>query len=221
MLTLRTPSIAPRTTRRLTQVIGIAALTLAPLGALASGIGQFKSFFGQTHSAQGSFIQSMISSPGRKPVQSSGTFVIQRPGKFRWSYDRPHAHLLVSDGAKLWSYDPELKQVTIKKMGESLGATPAALLAGDVLEQYFDLRDAGSEDGLELVDATPKAKEAIFQRVRIGMAGKLLMTMEIHDNFGQTTYLRFTRFQRNPEVEASQFTFTPPKGADIITDKGD
>lgn len=202
-------------------LLGLAAFALASSAACASGIGQFRSFFAQTHSAQGSFIQSVVSSPGRKPVQSSGTFMILRPGKFRWSYDRPFAQLLVSDGTKLWSYDPELKQVTIKKMGESLGSTPAALLAGDVLDKYFDLRDAGSEDGLELVDATPKAKEAIFQRVRIGMAGKLLMTMEIHDNFGQTTYLRFTRFQRNPDLDEAQFTFTPPKGADVITDKGE
>lgn len=197
--------------------LATAAVTLPALGH-ASGIGEFRTFFSRTHSAQGSFIQSVVSAPGRKPVQSSGTFVMERPGKFRWTYERPHAQLLVSNGAKLWSYDPDLKQVTIKKMGEALGATPAALLAGDVLDQYFDLRDAGSENGLELVDATPKSKEAIFQRVRIGMAGKQIMSMEIHDNFGQTTFLRFTRFQSNPSLDAAQFNFAVPKDADVITD---
>lgn len=163
----------------------------------------------------------MIGKAGKKPKQSSGSFLIQRPGKFRWSYDKPYPQLLVSDGERLWSFDPDLNQVVIKKVGQALGASPAALLAGESLERNFELREGaangqGQEPGLEFVEATPRAQDASFQKVRIGLKDRLPRTMEIQDNFGQTTVLRFSRFEPNPPVAAAQFRFTPPKGADVV-----
>lgn len=194
------------------------ALALATLasGASASGLAQLEAFLAEAHTAQGSFVQVVSAKSGRKPQQSSGSFALQRPGKFRWVYDKPYPQTLVSDGDRFWSYDPDLNQVTVKRLGKALGASPAALLAGEGLEKNFDLKEAAAENGLEFVDATPKAQDEAFQRVRIGFAGNLPQVMEIHDNFGQTSLLRFTRFQVNPAVGANQFRFTPPKGADVV-----
>ena len=147
-------------------------------------------------------------------------------------YEKPYAQLLVSDGEKFWSYDQDLNQVTVKKIGQALGATPAALLAGESLdknfvlkeggasgdnelEKNFVIKDAGSGEGLEMVEATPRAQDATFERIRIGLVGELPRVMEIHDNFGQVTLLRFTRFTSNPDLPASLFRFVPPKGADV------
>jgi len=195
-----------------------AALALAGLSlpAAASGLEQLKTFLADAHTAQGSFVQVVTAKSGRKPQQSSGSFALQRPGKFRWVYDKPYPQTLVSDGDRFWSYDPDLNQVTVKRLGKALGSSPAALLAGEGLERSFDLKEAPAENGLEYVDATPKTQDASFQRVRIGLAGNLPQVMEIHDNFGQTSVLRFTRFQINPALNAAQFRFVPPKGADVV-----
>lgn len=189
-----------------------------PLAAMASGIDQFKAFLETTKQARGVFSQSVVGKSGRKPQQSSGSFAFSRPGKFRWTYDKPFQQLLVSDGEKLWSYDPELEQVTVGKLGKALGASPAALLAGDALEDNFVIADGGAADGHEFVDATPKARDGSFERVRIGFRERLPRVMEVRDNFGQTTTLLLDRFEVNPVLPADLFRFVPPKGVDVVGD---
>jgi outer membrane lipoprotein carrier protein len=199
--------------------LGALLLLLAPFGlAEASGLEQLRSFLSGTKSGKAEFSQMVTARSGSKgPQMSSGNFLFSRPGKFRWVYDKPYAQLIVSDGEKLWAYDKDLNQVTVKKLGQALGGSPAALLAGDnALEKNFTLKDAGEANDLEWVEATPKAADSSFAQVRIGLKDGLPKLMEISDNFGQTTHLIFDRFTRNPALEASNFHFTPPKGADVV-----
>ena len=184
--------------------------------AAAGGIDQLKAFWAETHAAQGTFVQSVVAKSGRKPQNSSGSFALARPGKLRWSYEKPYKLLLVADGEKLWTYDADLNQVTVGKIDKTLGATPAALLTGEALDRHFDLSEAGSADGLDIVDAVPKAADSTFARVRIGLSGNLPRLMEVRDNFGQTTTLLFTEIRPNPMLAKDAFRFVPPKGADVV-----
>ena len=192
-------------------------ISLSPSG-WASGTEQFQTFISSTHSARASFSQTVAAQSGRKPQMSQGTLAFSRPGRFRWIYNQPYYQLLVGDGTRLWIFDRDLNQVTRKKLDQALGTSPAALLAGDnALDKNFVISDAGNADGLEYIEATPRNKdEGSFERVRIGMANNLPKTMVIHDNFGQVTTLTFNQFERNPPLAASLFSFTPPKGADVI-----
>lgn len=198
--------------RTLILLCGLAASGLAS----AAGIDQLKAFWAETHAAQGAFAQTVTTKSGRKPQNSSGSFVLARPGKLRWAYDKPYKLMLVADGEKLWTWDADLNQVTVNKTGKALGATPAALLTGEELDKHFTLTEAGAAEGLEIVDAVPKAADSSFARVRIGMANNLPRLMEVRDNFGQTTTLLFTTFQPNPALAKDAFRFVPPKGADVV-----
>jgi outer membrane lipoprotein carrier protein len=184
--------------------------------AWASGLGQLKSFLETNRSARGVFTQTVIAKSGRKPQESAGIFALQRPGKFRWSYEKPYKQLLVSDGSKLWSYDPDLNQVAVKKLGTAFGSSPAALLAGKDLDKHFELKEGTAADGIEFVEATPKGGDASFERVKIGFAANQPVSMEIHDSFGQVTVLRFTGFEANPALPAALFRFVAPAGADVV-----
>ncbi len=197
-------------------LLGVLCGDLFSHSAHASGIDQFRAFLKAARQAQGSFTQTVTAKSGRKPQQSSGTFAFSRPGKFRWSYDKPYKQLIVSDGMKLWSFDPDLNQVTVRRIGDALGASPAALLAGDALESHFTLIDAGTADGLEFLEATPVARDGTFEGVRIGMKDNLPQVMEVRDNFGQTTVIRFGQIDTRAALPADAFRFTPPKGADIV-----
>jgi outer membrane lipoprotein carrier protein len=200
-----------------TLIIAIAAAaSLLPALASASGLDQLKAFLDSTRNIRGSFTQTVVGKSGRKPQQSAGSFAISRPGKFRWSYDKPYQQLLVSDGDRLWSYDPDLRQATVRKLGQALGSSPAALLAGDSLEKSFILKDAGSIEGFEFVEAQPRAQDASFERLRIGLKDNLPRVMEVQDNFGQTTTLYLNQLDTHAVLPAEQFRFTPPKGADVV-----
>jgi len=185
--------------------------------ATASGLDELHAFLEGTQSAQGAFKQVVVNRDGRTTQSTAGTFAFARPGKFRWTYDKPFDQLIVGDGDKVWVYDRDLNQVIVRKLDAALGATPAALLAGDnALEKNFTLVASGAEGGLEYVDAAPKAPDSQFKRIRLGFAQNLPRRMLLTDAFGQTTELTFSDLQPNPKLPAGTFSFTPPKGADVV-----
>lgn len=200
----------------LARALGVLALLWTACAA-ADGIARLDQFVNATHTARGEFEQQIRDGNGVLTQRSSGTLMFSRPGKFRWAYVKPYPQLIVGDGTRVWIYDEDLQQVTVRKLGQALGSTPAALLAGssDALKA-FELHDEGTQDGLEWVLAVPRAKDSSFARIRIGFHGADLAAMELHDTFGQTTLLRFSALERNPRLDPAQFTFTPPAGADVI-----
>ncbi len=194
----------------------VAAFAFAQ-AACAAGIDQLQAFVDGTKSAKATFQQATTDRVGRTVQRANGTFVFARPGRFRWTYDKPLDQLIVGDGERVWILDRDLNQVIVRKMGDALGATPAALLAGDnTLEKNFTLVDGGNAEGLEWVDATPKSVDSGFTQVKIGFRDKLPRTMLLTDSFGQTTRLTFDAIERNPALAADAFRFTPPAGADVI-----
>ncbi len=189
-------------------------------GALADAKASLDAFMAGTKSLKARFSQTVFDKNGRKTQESSGNLYFSRPGKFRWVYQKPYAQLIVGDGKKLWIHDEDLDQVTVRKLDSALGDSPAALLAGDNdIAKLFNLKESGVKDGLEWLEATPKGKEGSFEKVRMGFKGDDLQAMELKDNFGQTTLLRFSNLERNPALGASLFRFTPPKGVDILGDR--
>ncbi|HMN11222.1 MAG TPA: outer membrane lipoprotein chaperone LolA [Bellilinea sp.] len=212
---------AQRTQRKPTGIFAIFALFA--LNAFAAGIAEaaaldrLKAFVEGTRSGRADFVQTVAAKSGRKPQLAAGSMLFLRPGKFRWTYEKPYHQLIVGDGEKLWVYDRDLNQVSVKRLAEALGSSPAALLAGDnALEKNFELAEGGSRDGIEWVDARPKAQDSGFQAMRLGFVGDTLRAMELTDSFGQVTTIAFENFERNPRLSPSQFAFTPPPGADVL-----
>lgn len=194
-----------------------ALLNAAGAQAEVSGVVQLEQFVANTRQAAGSFEQTVTASSGRHPQVSTGQFVFMRPGKFRWVYERPYPQLLVSDGERMWSWDEDLNQATVRVLNDALGSTPAAVLTGDgALERDFELADAGSADGLQWVVAMPRQVDSSFESMRLGLTGGMLRKMELRDNFGQITVIAFTAFDTETEIDPALFSFVPPPGADVI-----
>ncbi|MGA2550416.1 MAG: outer membrane lipoprotein chaperone LolA [Burkholderiaceae bacterium] len=201
--------------RRLLGVVLVAGLAGSSTVSRAGGLDALHTFVNQFQSARGEFTQKATN--GRKTTESSGQFIFARPGKFRWTYLKPYEQVIVADGDKLTIFDHDLNQVTVRKLTDALGSTPAAILFGDnALEKSFDLKDAGSHDGLDWLEAIPKSHDTTFQKIDIAFRQGELAAMELHDALGQTTQLRFTNVERNVPVNADTFRFVPPKGADVL-----
>ncbi len=194
-------------------------MCLLPGLASASGTDALKSFLNQTTSVKARFAQ-MVLDRNLKPLQQAqGVMQFSRPGKFRWDYVKPYEQTIVGDGERLWIHDKDLNQVTVRKLDRALGASPAALLAGsNDLERDFTLSDSGSKDGLDWLDAVPKSRDTAFERVRMGFGKSGLAAMELRDQFGQVTVITFADIERNPRIAPDVFRFTPPKGADVISE---
>ncbi|RQM49846.1 outer membrane lipoprotein chaperone LolA [Paraburkholderia bannensis] len=221
-----------RAGRALAVALG-ASLAMAS-HAYAGGTDQLKQFVSQVHAARGSFVQRELKAPSNakstsdavatatlNAKTSSGTFVFSRPGKFIWNYEKPYQQQLQSDGDNLYVYDKDLNQVTERKLGGALGASPAAILFGsNDLDKNFTLSDAGVKNGIDWLELIPKSKDTQFKSVGIGFRDGNLEAMELHDVFGNVTLLTFSNIEKNPSLPASTFKFVRPKGADLITGGG-
>lgn len=181
-----------------------------------SAVDTLKEFVRDVKTGRAEFTQTVTSPDGAKKKTSSGKFEFSRPNRFRFAYQKPFEQTIVADGQKVWIYDADLNQASSRKFSQALGATPAALLAGGSLEKDFDLAAQPARDGLDWVEATPKAKEGSFKSVRVGFKGKTLAAVEVVDAFGQRSLLQFTQFVANEPIKADTFVFTVPKGADLI-----
>jgi len=197
----------------------LGVLLALPLSASSASLERFSEFINQTLTARGEFEQKIFDRNRRLLQESRGVLAFSRPGKFRWTYVKPYAQLIVGDGSKVWIYDEDLKQVTVRKLDQALGSTPAALLAGNTeAMRAFNLSDQGTKGGLEWLEALPRDKEGNFERIPMGFGSSGLEVTELLDSFGQTTVLKFTSLQRNPRLDPGLFRFSPPKGADVIGD---
>lgn len=194
----------------------LSMLVLAPF-ASAAAIPQLKAFVTESRTLSASFHQTVTAKGKRDEAQ--GTLEIARPGKFRWNYNKPYDQQIVGDGKKLWIYDRELAQVTTKPLDAALGSSPAALLAGsNAIERDYTLKEAGTQNGLEWLTAAPRKSENTFESIRMGFSGNTLREMELADSFGNVTRIRFDNLKKNPPIAASHFTFTPPKGVDVLSE---
>ncbi|GAB3626398.1 membrane protein [Pandoraea terrae] len=215
------PGMARGVMRGVAHVVAGVAVAALVAPAFAGGSDQLKAFASQVKTARGNFEQRQVK-PGQNGAvkvasTSSGTFEFSRPGRFVWRYVKPYDQLLQADGEKLYIYDKDLNQVTIRKLGDSLGASPAAILFGsNDIEKNFNLKDSGTKNGIEWLELTPKAKDTQFQRVGIGFKDGNLAAMELYDAFGNVTLLTFSNIQKNPPLPADHFKFVTPKGADVI-----
>jgi len=200
--------------------VSVLMLLAVPLYAQAGAIEKLKTFIATTHSARADFTQEVLDQNGKRIQGASGIMQFQRPGKFRWTYQKPYEQIIVGDGKKFWLYDADLNQVTVRKLDAALGSSPAALLSGsNEIERGFELTENGSRDGLEWLEATPKGKgqESSFNKILMAFNAQAdLVVMELNDMFGHKTVLRFFAMQRNPKIPEQQFHFTTPKGADVL-----
>jgi outer membrane lipoprotein carrier protein len=195
----------------------LCAAALLCAGAVrADSVDLLRDFASNVKSGRAAFTQTVTSVDGAKKKDSSGQFEFVRPNRFRFSYAKPFEQQVVADGQKVWLYDVDLNQVTVRPMAQALGATPAALLAGGTLDKEFELKAAPAADGLEWVQATPRAKDGPIKTLRVGFKGSSLAALEIVDAFGQRSLLRFSGLEQNIALPDSTFQFTPPKGADVI-----
>lgn len=220
---------------RITLAAACLSLTWA-MPARADAVASLRAFVKDVQSAQGSFVQTVTSPDGKRTRKSEGTLAFQRPDRFRFVYAKPTEQVIVGDGKKVWLYDADLNQVTVRPMTQAVGATPAALLAGGALDKDFVLSNVTTSDvpasssgaasatptaqqatsGLQWVEARPRSKDGQFQSVRVGFRQGQLAELEILDSFGQRSRLTFTQFDSRAKVAADRFQFTPPKGADVL-----
>lgn len=189
------------------------------VGQLAAAEGQqrLEGFLDGLSSMEADFIQTLHDARGELMEQSYGQLWLSRPGRFRLHYVNPYDQLYVADGQRVWMYDRDLEQVTVRPQSEALGGAPALLMTTDEpVEKNFTTEELGKHEGLYWLELKPRERDSNFDFVRLAIEGDTLRAMEMVDGFGQTTRLLFERVERNPGLREEAFRFEPPPGVDVI-----
>lgn len=197
---------------------GVALLAAAGL-AQADGVASLQQFVTEVKSGRATFNQTVTAPDGKRKKSTTGTFEFQRPNQFRFSYDKPAEQLIIGDGKKVWVYDPDLSQVTVRPQGAEEQNSPlAALIEPGKLERDFDVSElAGTDGGLQWLTLTPKRdQEASFQIARLGFGEGGLAKLQVTDSLGQRTEIAFSGWKKNPAFAKGTFTYTPGKGVDVV-----
>lgn len=182
----------------------------------ADAVQTLRDFVRDVKSGRAVFTQTVTSADGAKTKVSSGRFEFARPNRFRFDYLKPYPQSIVADGHRVWVHDPDLNQVSVRKIEQAMGQTPAALLAGGSLDSAFDLSPMPAQEGLNWARATPKTPDTGFQWMAVGFRGTTLAAIEIMDAFGQRSLVRFMGFATDGAPVPDRFRFTPPAGADVL-----
>lgn len=166
----------------------------------------------------GQFEQTLYDLDGRLKETSTGRVALSAPRLFRWEYVTPYEQLIVADGEKVWVFDPDLEQVTVRPQGPEEQNSPlAALVDPGRLERDFNVREGGEAGGLSWLLLTPRdTEQASFSSARLGFDGQALVRMEVVDTLGQRTAVTFRGWKRNPDFDTDTFRFVPPAGVDVV-----
>jgi outer membrane lipoprotein carrier protein len=195
-----------------------ACLLLIALPAFAGeALDRLQAFTDDLRSFSAEFEQTRYDENQQPVRESSGMAYLQRPGKFRWDYQEPYNQVIVADGNRLWIYDADLEQVTVRKAKQALATAPIMLLSGEApLSEQFEMRDLGQRERLHWVELQPKVDDSDFERIFLGLDDQGLRVMELRDRFDQTTQIRFSEVRMNSDIDPSRFEFEPPEGVDVV-----
>ena len=225
---------------RFLSVVSAIFISLTPLSFSSSvlaegesGAEQLRQFVRNSKTAEGEFVQQQLRAPkanepqdkGLKVVrQTQGRFVFQRPGRFIWDTQKPYEQKLIADGKQLILWDKDLNQATFRPAGQSLAATPAAILFGETsLDQHFDLLEGEDRLGMKWVSLAPKkspntknGNDLPYTKISVGMVNGLPKALELIDGLGSVVLVTLDKIQLNVNLPANRFTFVPPAGAEVL-----
>ena len=171
------------------------------------------------HALTATFSQSVADANGHRGDESRGTLALEAPRQFRWETTAPYLQTIVADGARVWVYEPDLQQVSVRSQSSEEAHSPLTVLTDlSRLDREFNASEAGERDGMAWLRLTSKAKEPEFEYAELGFDEHALRRMLFKDQLGNTTEIRFADWQRNPALAAGMFKFTPPKGVDVVGD---
>lgn len=178
---------------------------------------RLRGYLGTMQDLRAEFRQEVIDTEQEIIESASGTVALRKPGRFRWNYREPYERVIVADGERVWFYEADLEQVTIRRMATGLGNTPAALLTGDEAAlEHFELLDSWLADGLVWLQLAPVSPEADFSTVDLGFVDSELQRIEFVDRLGQRTRVSLWDIDRSPRLADSDFRLEIPAGVDVI-----
>ncbi len=211
-----------RTSKNLCSLLPLVLFLMTGMVSADEAKDKLDRFVIDLNSMRASFVQTVIDDNGAVVDKSEGTMAMLRPGRFRWDYTLPYEQKIITNGKRLWIYEPDLDQVTIKPYATGVGQTPALLLSGDVsVFESFTVSDLPVKDSeYEWLLLQPLDQDSAYELIQLGFDELGLKFVRFSDDFGYHTQLEFSDIEANVALAEEEFEFQQPEGVEVISDPG-
>lgn len=212
-------------TRRTLLAACLLALLPRPAGAQAPGdvlARAVQAHYAQVKDFTASFEQAYVGGALKRRTVEKGTVAIRKPGRMRWDYESPEKKLFVADGTRMYFYVPADRQVRVSPMPEA-GRVPTPILflagRGDLLRDFTVEEASAPAAGTRALTLRPVRKEPEYETLTLVVDATtfVMRQLVIVDGQGGTSTFSFTNLRENVGVADSRFSFSMPKGVDVIT----
>ena len=174
-------------------------------------------FLTDLNTLEAKFFQTLINENGDNLEKTEGILYLKTPGSFFWHYQKPYEQKIISNGNKLWIFDEDLEQVTIKNIDNKIEQTPAGIILGNQsIKEHFVQVNLGIIDSYDWIELTPKDLDAQYKSIKIGFNNDNLGMMIIVDNLEQITRIDFADAKKNIKLSSEIFNFIVPDNIDIF-----
>ena len=204
------------TVRRL--LLGMAACCLPVLGlaaesqSAASVRGDLIERLEAQNMLAADFVQTQTDEHGDVIERLRGWVRMRRP-HFRWEITDPWRQTIIADGEQVQIYDPDLAQVTVRPLDESLQETPLALLsaARETLDTHYRVTSLGA-DAFRL---DPHSDTAAIAALVLAFDGGRLARIVLSDPANRETDIRFSGFADASVIQSSDFELVLGPDVDV------
>jgi len=149
----------------------------------------------------------------------SGTLLLKKPGRMRWSYDQPEGKVFVLDGKFAWFYTPgdaQAQRLPAKQLDDL--RSPLRFLLGhtQLKKELGSLAITNDTHGIHIA-GVPIGMEQRVRRLTLDVTSSgEIQHMKIEEIDGATTEFVFTQVKENIPTREADFVFSPPAGVTVV-----
>jgi outer membrane lipoprotein carrier protein len=181
---------------------------------------QLQSHYDQVKDFKADFTQTFRGVALPQQTTERGTVMVKKPYRMRWTYTAPEKKELVTDGLQIWDYRPVDRVVLVRPLPKEGEASTALLFLagrGNLTRDFAASMPATQPEGEWHLSLMPKSPQSDFTSlvVQVDRRSMVLRGLVKIDETGTWTY-RFVNLQENAGLADKSFSFTPPKGVEII-----
>jgi len=198
----------------------IVLLIFLSLTAFANSPDKLQAALNQVTTIKADFEQIYTNKNFEEGVKLNGKFLLKKPGKIRWDYQKPEKKVITTDGKTFWLYKAEDKQVYINmQFSEQRKNMGISFLWGDKkLAEVFKVKFIKKENKFYVFELDPKKPMENVQKLTVwaNVSDYRIKKVLMLEASGNTNLMTFNKMKFNKSLKDGMFVFVPAKGVEVI-----
>ena len=148
--------------------------------------------------------------------KGEGTVAVKKPGKMRWDYAKPEKQLIVSDGVRVYDYDPVTKELNVAAVPSDDQAPTATLFLagkGNILRDFKVAKIDSPIPGTLALRLDPRKADPDYEYLVVVFDPSTyqIRGLRTRDRLSGESTIVFSNIKQNTNIPDKEFEFVPPR----------